>query len=254
MKRKNKAAEAIDYSEYKLSISEVLAGFGFGFAVSLAGLYLMYSNFVLSCAAAALFAAALVPLYRKRLIKKRKKSLLFEFRDMLETMHGSFSSGKNMSGAVEDALCDLCRLHGEKSLLASELNSLQDFVRNGGKTEDWFDGFALRSGLDDVKSFSDTLKASLSVGGNLQKTVGDCRDVICDRISTEAEIETVLASNKNELYIMIIMPFISSAAMKLMGSDISSQNPALDFAVRTAALAVFIISFLIGLKITDIRI
>ncbi|MBO7376624.1 MAG: hypothetical protein J6V01_05920, partial [Clostridia bacterium] len=68
-------------------------------------------------AVSAVFGAAAALFFPKALTsflgKKKKERELREFGDMLNSLCGSFSSGRNLSGALADSEADMRRLHGD---------------------------------------------------------------------------------------------------------------------------------------------
>ena len=71
-----------------------------------------------------------------------------------------------------------------------------------------------RSGLEDITNFSDVFEVSNRLGGNLKQVVSESYDMIRDKIDIELEINTIVASGRNELNIMAALPFLVVLMMK----------------------------------------
>jgi len=67
------------------------------------------------------------------------------------------------------------------------------------------------------------------------------------------EIETAVSGSKNEINIMCIMPFIIIASMESLGNEAITANTPLNVAVKFIAVILFVIAYVIGRKITDIK-
>lgn len=118
--------------------------------------------------------------------------------------------------------------------------------------EDLLLNFAQRSGLDDVDSFANVFEVCNRKGGNLKQIVGETRSVINDKIEIEMEIQTMIAASKNELNIMMVMPFVIMLSMRGLG-DSMSGNSLVNLIVKFVALGIFIGAYVIGSKLVDIK-
>ena len=231
-----------------LTLLCALAGFAAGY---LGSVILISSGFplisIIAGAAAAFFLPGRISSLRKR---RERRIFLRSFCDMLNSMSASFASGRNLNGALTDTEADMARLYGHDCLIAPELSRIGDGLRNGGNITVLLSEFADRTGFDDVKLFSDTVGASLASGGDLGATVAFCREIICEKISSEQEIEAAVSSGKNELMIMSVMPFAVSA---LTGVSFESEGR-LRLIAGLAAAAVFAAAIAIGRKIINIKV
>ena len=192
--------------------------------------------------------------YREFLKAKRQKELLVQFRDMLESLTASYSTGKNTQGAFEDAYGDMVDIYGKKADIVHEIEMIINGIYNGQNIEALLKNFAERSHLDDVESFATIFEVSNRYGGNLKKVVGDTYRIINEKIEMEMEIKTLLTANKNELNIMMLMPLIIMVTLSGMGSMSIVQNTPLNILTKVAALVLFGTAYFIGRKIVDIKI
>ena len=72
------------------------------------------------------------------------KNLLYQFRDMMESLSASYSAGKNTQGAFLDACGDLIGIYGEKADIVKELKLIVDGIYNGQSVEEMLSNFAAR--------------------------------------------------------------------------------------------------------------
>ena len=185
---------------------------------------------------------------------KRMKNLLYQFRDMMESLSASYSAGKNTQGAFLDACGDLIGIYGEKADIVKELKLIVDGIYNGQSVEEMLSNFAARSHLDDIESFATIFEVTNRYGGDMRRVVGETREIINDKIETELEIQTLLTANKNDLNIMIVMPVLIMLMLNGMGNMSIVQNTPLNVLVKIGALALFGTAYYMGRKIVDIKI
>ena len=182
------------------------------------------------------------------------RNLLYQFRDMMESLSASYSAGKNTQGAFLDACGDLIGIYGEKADIVRELSLIVDGIYNGQNVEEMLSNFAARSHLDDIESFATIFEVTNRYGGDMRRVVGETREIINDKIETELEIQTLLTANKNDLNIMIIMPVLIMLMLNGMGNMSIVQNTPLNVCVKIGALALFGVAYYMGRKIVDIKI
>lgn len=255
MKERNKkTAQLPDYSVYTMKWSERGMVFIFGFFAIFSAVYILFSHTLAAVSVALPCAFLLGKPARNALGERRKRKLLIQFRDFLDSLYGSFSAGKNLNGALEDTAADLVQLHGRDALLSRETAQMTEKVHNGLRPEEAIAEFAGRSDLDDIRSFADTVKACADAGGDLRQTVANCRDILCERMSVEQEIAAALAQTKMELYILAAIPFLSTLLLRFLGNDILQENTPTGIAVKIAAAGFFLVAVLLGRKISRVNV
>lgn len=246
--------EGEDYNVYILNMGERITGASIGFAAGFVAAHIMFGVIIGNIIVGVIVGFFAVPVYRDYLQGKRKKALLLQFRDLLDSLSNSFSSGKNTPDAFADAYNDLKMAYGEKIPMVKELSIVINGLHNNFIIEDLLRDLAIRCGLDDINSFAETFSVCNRLGGNLKKIVGESRDIINDKIEIEMEIQTTIASNKNEINIMCVMPFVIISMMGMLGEDSITSNTPVNVIVKLIAIVMFVAAYQIGRKITDIRV
>lgn len=244
-----------DYHVYHMTLQDRIAaglmGAGIGALVS----YLFFKNLVVTIVAAALAAVLAQGIYQESRLKKRKKELLLQFKDLLESLTSSYATGKNTLDSFRDAWNDLEQIYGEQADITTELAIIVTGMEHNINIEDLLTNFAKRSGLDDVASFADVFRVSLRQGANIQNIIASTRDVINDKIEIEMEIQTIIAGNKNELNIMMVMPLVILVSLGGMGSDMTAASNTLpNVVIKLIALGMFYLAYHLGRKFTDIKV
>lgn len=244
---------ADDYHVYHLSFVERLQGFLIGGIAAAAVLYIFFEIIPLAVISFLIVGFKAVPIYRQYLLKKRKKELLFQFKDMLEALTSSYSAGKNTRDAFIDCLNDMRNMYGDAADIVKELKLIVSGMDNNINVEKLLLDFAQRSGLDDVESFANVFDVSLRQGADIKNIIASTRDIISDKIDIELEMNTMLASNKNELNVMMLMPLIMSLSLKGMSGE-TFGNTGMTVIAKIVAIFIFILAYMMGQKVTNIKI
>lgn len=243
-----------DYNVYRLTLAEKAIGFAIGMAAGFIAAYVMFKVFLASWIIGVIVGIFAIPVYRDFLLKRRKKSILLQFRDVLDSLTNSFASGRNTPDAFADALNDMKLSYGEKVPMVKELAVVVNGLHNNYVIEDLLRDMSARCGIDDINSFAETFAVCNRLGGNLKKIVSESRDIINDKIEIEMEIQTTITSSKNEINIMAVLPLVVVSMMGLLGEESITANTPLNVVVKVIAIIMFVIAYIIGRKITDIKV
>ena len=95
-----------DYYVYRMKPLECLVGGAAGFMAGAFVIMVFFRSYILALAAGLVMIVPGIRKYQNFLTEKRRKVLLFQFRDMMESLTASYSTGKNTLGAFEDAYGD----------------------------------------------------------------------------------------------------------------------------------------------------
>ncbi|MBT9776417.1 kinase [Clostridium sp. MCC353] len=241
-----------DYHIYKMTFYDRLKG---AFAGSLLGAaigYVFFNNWYVAAVLAAVIIVKIQGPYREHLKKKRLKKLILEFKDLLEALTASYSAGQTTTMAFLDAQKEMADLFGERADIVQELNIINVGLQHNFNIEDLLLNFAQRSGLDDVESFANVFEVCNRKGGNLKQIVGETRSVINDKIEIEMEIQTMVAAGKNDLNIMMVLPFVIMLSMRGLGESMTG-NSLVNIIVKIVVLGIFAAAYMFGLKIVEIK-
>lgn len=241
-----------DYTYYQLSFTEkltaMLAGFLMGFIAS----YIYFGIASLSIIVALICSYKAISIYQKMLFNKRIKELRLQFRDLLESLSNSYTVGMTGNRAFHAAYDDMKIEHGEKAYITKEMKLICDARDTQGiEIKDGLKDFAQRSGIDDVLSFAGVFEVSSELGGDIAKVIRETRDIISDKIEIELEIQTMVTSQKSQLNVLAIMPFVMVLLTKSFNTDTGSS---LVIIVKVIAMAMFIFAYWLGLKIVNIKV
>lgn len=204
----------MDYEIYELSKKEWLLYGGQGV------LYLAVLSFVFyrSIFVFLMFLPVGVcyPLFiKKDLKKKRMEQLNLQFKDAILSVAASLRAGYSLENAFAVSLDEVNRMHGEDSMISKEIRLLLQKTRMNLTFEEALENFAVRSGLEDVKSFADVFLAARRSGGGLMKIIARTAEIIGEKIRVQEDIITATASKRMEQKVMSAIPVLIVFYMEL---------------------------------------
>ena len=262
----------LNYREYYLSNKQkslfTLISFIGGAAVA----YLMYGGIgsdvngkpgkltyildVVICVGVGLGAVKFIlPMLEDMLKKKRRNTIRRQFMDLLDALASSIASGSNAVKSFESAKSDLIMQYGENAIIVEELTLILQGQNNFIEIDKMLTDFGRRSGIKEIESFAQVFELSHRKGGDFSKVIRDSYEILYSKINIEMEIETKIAATKNELNIMLAMPFLLVGMMKTMSPDFAYNFQTLTGVVGiTVGLAIVTGAYILGRKITTIEV
>ena len=244
---------AVNYNVYHMSKGEkllyiLLAGallYGLG--------YIFYQNVIISLLFSLL--ALKYPSIRTRaIIRKRKRQLTMQFKDMLYSLSSAVSAGNSVERALVIARDDMVSQYGESNVfIVQELELMVSRISINLNIEDVFADFAERSGLEDIRTFADIFEVAKR---NLVQIIRQTTDVIADKIEVETEIDTALSGKKMEQKVVTVMPIALTLFMTVSTDGFMDPifNTLSGRLVATVALAMILAGALWSNSITNIEI
>lgn len=238
--------KTIDYSKYKMNEKEIIIGFLIGFAITF-----LYVNVVLhkaAFAAAVGVAAGLVYLrtYKKKCIEKRNAVIVKQFKDLMESLVSSYSSGGNHVTAFETAYTDMVELYGKDGWISREVEFINTGLKNGMTTEALLRDFAKRVGNEDITNFVDVFIVCIRNGGDMKRVLYDTRLTIMDKLEMEEEISVQLRESYNEFMILTVIPVVIDFFMQADTAMSATGQTTVGVISRFIAVALCVISYRLG--------
>lgn len=196
----------------------------------------------------------LVPMYKKRCLEKRKNALKQQFRDMLESLAASFSSGSNVQMAFESAVEDLKMQYSPKDYIVREMEEVINGMKQNINVEVMLENFGKRSGNEDIVSFADVFSVCYRKGGNMNSVIHRTHSVISEKMAVADEIETKLTSNKMQHNVMSVMPIAVVAMLRFTNESFAANFATpVGVIVNTIAIGIFVGAYIYGNKIVDVK-
>lgn len=262
----------INYQVYEMSANEKAIYFLIAFVIGAAVAYLFYGGIgkdeygnptvlthILDIAIMVIvgFVAGKVflPIRRNQIIEARKKKLRKQFVDLLDSLATSISSGKNIPNAFIAAKEDLLVQYDADAFIVQEVDNIIAGINNNLDIGGMLLNFGERSGITDIRTFGRVFETAVSKGANMKEVIRNSHVILSNKCEIEAEIETKVASNKNEQNIMVIMPVILITMIKFAGSDFASNfTTPTGILSTTIAIAMFVGAYMLGRKILKIEV
>ena len=234
------------------SVLAFLVGFLGGFAV----LYIFYKW--LPAAVVGGVAAGTVNIFaaEQGALRKRKIKLREQFFDLLQAMSVAMRAGNPVLKALESAREDLSLIYPERSDILVELDGIIGKFHNAVPLSQAFSDFARRSGLEDVASFASIYATIEGKSSRADEIIRETQQIIADKMEIEMEIDTLMTAAKSEVNIMLFMPLVILGVIGYAGAGFMDAiyTTAVGRIVATGGLVVFIISFVMARKFSNVKI
>lgn len=262
----------INYKVYNMTSNEKALYFMLAFVVGMAVAYLFYGgiakdeygnptmlthilNVVIMGIAGFAAGRMFLPMRRDQIIQERQKRLRRQFVDLLDSLATSISAGKNVPSAFEAAREDLMMQYQPDDFIVQEVDNIINGIRNNIDIGSMLLNFGERSGIQDIRTFGRVFETAYSKGANLKDVIRNTHLIISSKCEIEEEIETKVTSSKNEQNLMLIMPVLLIAMIKMSDSDFAANftSPS-GILTTTIAVAAFIGSYFLGKKILNIEV
>ncbi len=188
--------------------------------------------------------------------QRRKDRDERKFRDGIQAVAASLSAGASPERAFADGWRELTLLYGEEDAMTVNFARIVRRNRSGVPLETALREFAAASRSDPVRDFAEVFECAKRLGGSLVSIISGTVRLLSDEQEVKQEIGTVLSGRKFEQRIMSGMPFALILYLRLTMPGFLAplyKNPA-GILVMSASLAVMAAAWLLGRKISDIRI
>lgn len=201
-----------------------------------------------------------LPVYLKReklnYIKKRKWQLNREFGEGLSGLSAALNTGYSVENAFYQAILDLKQIYGEESLIINEFSTIVKKLKVNQNLEDILNDLGERSGVEDIKNFSEVFQTAKRTGGDLIRVIRTTEKVIRDKIEVEREIQIIITGKRLESRIMNIMPCGIIAYLKLSSPHFLDPlyGNSMGVVVMTAMLICYYGVTLLTDKLIDIKV
>lgn len=206
--------ESIDYDYYQLSLHEEIRCVGVSFLLAALAAWLLYKNI-----GGMILVMVIFPIYRRNyrneIILDRKKRLLSQFKDAMQSVSVAILSGFSIENAWVEGEKELAELYGRNVDMVEEMRQINHGIRMNQSVEQLLFSFAERTHCDDIMEFAEVFRFAKRNGGNFGKIIQSTVLRIEERIEVEREIETIIAGKKMEQKIMNVIPICLLAYLNI---------------------------------------
>jgi len=250
--------KTITVPDYKRSPSTAADGalaFLIGFAAGFLVLFIFYKIIPLSIAGGAAIGVINIFTSSRNAVKKRIVKLRVQFFDLLEAISVAMRAGNPLLKSLQSARDDLILIYPEDSDIMVELEILIGRFNNAVPLSEAFSDLAERSGLEDIASFASIYATIEGKSGRADEIVRETQQIIADKMEIEMEIDTLMTAAKTEVNIMLLMPLVILGVIGYAGAGFMDAiyTTGGGRVVSTGGLIVFIISFILARKFSNVK-
>lgn len=245
-----------NYSASPSGLLDHILAFLIGFAAGFAVLFIFYRLIVVSIAGGVLVGVVYIFVAEQNAIQKRKSRLRVQFFDLLEAMSVAMRAGNPMLKALQSAREDLVMIYQESSDIIVELDVIILKFNNAVPLSKSFSDFAERSGLEDIESFASIYATIEGKSSRADEIIKETQQIIADKMEIEMEIDTMMTAAKSEVNIMLFMPLVILGVIGYAGAGFMDTiyTTLVGRIVATGGLVVFIISFILARKFSNVKV
>lgn len=245
-----------DYTQSNSTLFDHIIAFVVGFGAGFIVLFIFYKLILLGILGGLIVGTVNIFAAQQKAMQKRIVHLRRQFFDMMEAMGVAMRAGNPVLKALESAREDLVLIYGEGSDIIVELDIILSRFHNAMPLSEAFADLAQRSGLEDIESFASVYATIEGKSSRADEIIRETQSVIADKMEIEMEIETLMSAAKSEVNIMLFMPLVILLVIGYAGAgfmDAIYTEP-IGRLVATGGLIVFIISFVMARKFSNVKI
>ena len=187
---------------------------------------------------------------------KKEEEFRVQFKDSIQIMAGALKAGYSAENAIRETCHDLKPMYKSESRIIKECEIMIRKLKIHIPVGQVLSEFAENVEQVDVDNFVTVFTTAQKSGGDSIVIIKDAVKVISEKMETEKEIQTMIASKKLEFEIMSMIPFGMIGYMKLTFGDflkVLYGNPA-GIIVMSICLALYFTAYIWGKKMIKIEV
>lgn len=188
--------------------------------------------------------------------QKKQQRLRRQFKDMITILVTNIRAGYAIENAIKESYKELLLLYDKKADICLRINSIIRGLQNNFSTEELLQQFAVTSKLEEIQEFADVFCIAMRSGGKLTDIMNSTLSVISKKIDVEEEIQVMIAAKEFELKIMNLVPFGIVFYINFVSPHFFDilYHSFKGIAVMSVCMAMYLMSYLIGKKLIQIKI
>ena len=187
---------------------------------------------------------------------KKEEEFRVQFKESIQIMAGALKAGYSAENAIRETCHDLKPMYKSESRIIKEYEIMIRKLKIHIPVGQVLSEFAENVEQEDVDNFVTVFTTAQKSGGDSIVIIKDAVKVISEKMETEKEIQTMIASKKLEFEIMSMIPFGMIGYMKLTFGDflkVLYGNPA-GIIVMSICLALYFTAYIWGKKMIKIEV
>ena len=222
---------------------------------ALAVLGFLFYRSIAASVVCTVFSKPLEKVYLRYRARSRKEKLLEGFRDVLYTISGSVSAGRQMPAAISDACVQTESAYGADSDIHREMRRICGIYGSAhGDIAELLTDFGRRSGLDEIRQFAASYEICRKSGGDVESVCLKSASLLLDKISFQSEVRSMTAQKKLDIALLSSMPVLVLLMLNLTSFSYVSPLYAGPGGrlLMTVCLAGIAAALLLSIRITEI--
>lgn len=192
----------------------------------------------------------------RRKEKEKRQRLRNEFKEAILSVAANLRAGYAVENAFRETLQEIKALYGKDAVIYHELYKIVQGLANQISIEILMGQFAKRTKLSEIQEFAEIFAIAKRSGGNLTAIIYETAGIIGEKIEVEKEIQVLTAAKRLEQNVMSMIPF---AIVLYVGATSPGYfdvlySTAAGRAVMTVCLGIYAAAYMLGGKITEIRV
>lgn len=190
--------------------------------------------------------------YKKYLLQRQNQMVLQQFKDLLESLFNSYAVGKNTLDSFRSAKEDLMYQYASSAFICQEVNTIVNGLEHGYSIEVLLTDFSNRVNPSEVHDFVDVFNTVYRTGGDLKLLMLQSKELITKKIAIELEILAIIHEQKQQVYILLAMPYVLLFMLDWFGlSQSTSRMSMIEVLGRTMALILFAIGYFLAKRVVE---
>ena len=146
---------------------------------------------------------------------KQHNKMLRDFKEVITLVSGNLNAGYSLENSWIMAGKEFVNVFGNDNQMAEEIEIIAHGLSVKQSLTFMLRCLAAKSGINEIGEFANVMEIANKYGGNSSMIIRQTCLNMTDRNAVSEEIETLIASKKMEGRILLAMPFIMIAYMKL---------------------------------------
>ena len=218
--------------------------------------YVFYDSFLPALLAGFPAAVFYLKRVRKQRAETRQEQLKKEFLTGASLLGDYLKSGYSIENAIRGSVNELTEVWGADSDIVAEWNRMGKSMSLSMSAEEAFRDFGQRSGIEQIRDFSEIFSIVKRSGGRLDESVTAVTSLLSEQFAAEEQIRTMTAAKRYEQKIMNVMPIGILLYIKMSSPDLLSvmYQTMTGRAIMTACLGLYIAAYFWAERIITIKV
>lgn len=217
---------------------------------------ILFYNSVISVILLSPFLLAYYVNWKKEYEEKAKKYFLIQFQSFLQVLSNGLRTGYSVENAIIECGKELERQYDSDTRMVLEVRKMERLLQMNIPIEQVLNQWSKVIDMEEVSNFVEVFTIAKRAGGDSVEIIRKAIQNICEKIETEREIATVIASKKLEFQVMVWIPMGILIYMRLSFSQFMEilYGNVLGVFIMSVCLVIYIIAYMWGRKIVDIKV